>query len=59
MKSGFKYEPTPKTVLLPQKHKNTKSHQNKFREYQYFVQFGALEIWWHFLFFDFSEWTQI
>jgi len=33
---------SPKTIFLPPKHENTKSHQDKSIEIQHFVQFGVL-----------------
>jgi hypothetical protein len=51
-------ESAPKSIFLPLNHYNTKSHQNKFMEFKHFVQFGVLEIWWHFIISNFSEQTQ-
>ena len=46
-------------LLFCHQNENTKFNQNKSIGFQPFVQFGVLEIWWHFIFFDLSARTHI
>jgi hypothetical protein len=42
-------------------HKDTKTqriHQDYYTNIQHFVKLSALVPWWHYYFFDLSEWTQ-
>jgi len=53
---NVKFESKPKTFFLLQKHEIS---PKIFIEFQSIVLFGVLEIWWHFIFSNFSEWIQV
>ena len=53
------FESTLKSPFSPPKHEGTKYHKNYLIDFHYFVRFSILVILWHFILFDFSEWTRV